>query len=328
MNRAIIGCVAALAAFSFAVAAGPARADATDLTPGTPIPLPGAAGKFDHMTFDSAQNRVYASHPGNKSLAMLDIASGQAKEIALGVEVNGVAVDRKHGRFLTAGGGGKLFILDGSALTTQKEIDLPGPGDGIFYDSADDRVYVDNDGGTNIWVYDPTAGNVVQTLTIDKAPESSVFDRKAHILYQNIKTANEIQEIDTQSGKVLANWPTAPATSPHGLVMDAKSQLLFCAGKNDTLVAIDVKTGAVTQTVTLASATDQIAVDSKLRRIYCPGSGSITVVQLDDAGKATVAQTLTVPKTAHTICIDPKTHTVWICYFDTDHSYFQPYTAS
>jgi DNA-binding beta-propeller fold protein YncE len=302
-----------------------ARADAV-LTPGTPIVLPGAPGHFDYMTFDSANDRVYASHPGAKTLAMLDLTSGDATEVPLGAEVNGVAADPKHDRFFTAGGGQKLFVLDGKTLTTQKEIVLNGPGDGIFYDSRNDLLYVDNDDSTNIWVYDPEQGSLVKTITIAGAPESSVFVASDKLLYQNIKPANEIQVINTDSGAVQATWPVAPTTSPHGLVMDPKSHYLYCAGKNKMLSVIDTKTGAVVQSLALASPTDQIAFDPKLRRIYCPGNGSMTVLQLDKSGMPTVIDTLTIPDTAHTICIDPKTHTVWICYTDTEHGYFQPFT--
>ena len=48
--------------------------------------------------------------------------------------------------------------------------------------------------------------------------------------------------IDPSANAVIAQWPTAPATCPHGLALDAASHRIFSAGANGKLVAIDTGT--------------------------------------------------------------------------------------
>jgi YVTN family beta-propeller protein len=319
-----LGSGAALAQDSAAPAA-PAIPTTDMLTAQTPIEV-GGAGGFDYMTYDASGYRIFASHPGAKGVAVLDLTAKTTQEIDLGAEVNGVAVDRKDGLFLTAGGGQKLFALDLKTLAQKSELDLAGPGDGILFDSDNDKLYVDNDEDTNCWVVDPTTMKITATIAVHKAPESMVYDGETKRIYHNIKRTNDLQVIDTTTNTVVASYPTAPMVSPHGLVFDRKSDRLFSAGKNHLLVAIDAKTGAVVGQAPLASGVDQIAYDSKLREIYCPGGGALTIVKLDDAGNPTTVGQIAIAKEAHTIAVDRKTHDVWICYPDSDgKSYFQQF---
>jgi DNA-binding beta-propeller fold protein YncE len=309
-----------------AAAPAPAISDTDMLTLQTPIAVP-AAGSYDYMCFDPTGDRIFASHPGAKGLAVLDLATKTTREIDLGVEVNGVAVDRKDGLFFTAGGGRKLFALDLKTLDQKAELDLSGPADGIFFDSDNDTLYVDNDESTNMWVVDPKTCKITATVAIHLAPESFAFDSATKRLYHNIKRTNEVQVIDTNTNAVVDSWPTAPMTSPHGLVFDRSSNRLFSAGKNDIMVAMDAKTGEIVGQAPLASGVDQIAYDSRLRQIYCPGGGYLTIVKLDAAGNPTTIGRIAIDKEAHTIAVDRETHDVWICYPGSDDkSYVQELT--
>jgi DNA-binding beta-propeller fold protein YncE len=304
----------------------PAVATTDLLTPQAPISV-SAGGSFDYMVYDHSANRIVASHPGAKGLVVLDLATMTAREIDLGAEVNGVAVDRKDGLFFTAGGGGKLFVLDDKTLAQKSELDLPGPADGILFDSDNGMLYVDNDESTNCWVIDAKSVKIVATIAIHLAGESMAYDSATKLLYHNIKRTNEIQVIDTATNTVTASWPTAPMTSPHGLVFDKKSDRLFSAGKNHLLIAVDAKTGAIVGSTPLASGVDQIAFDAASREIFCPGGGSLTIVKLDDAGNPTTVGQIAIDKGAHTIAIDRATHNVWICYPGTaTTSFVQEFT--
>jgi DNA-binding beta-propeller fold protein YncE len=314
----------------FVVSMVAANAQTAVLTPGTAIAVPGSGAHFDYMTFDGKNNRVFASEPGAKALVYVDVATGKLTQVPLGVEVNGVAVDTVDNKFFTAGGGGKLFDFDRDTLKQNDEVDLGAPADSILFVRSLDTLYIDNDDGTKIWAVNGKTDAITATITIAGAPEYMAFDPKTKHLFQNIKATNSIQEMDATTNAIIATWPTAPATSPHGLAYDPESNKLFSAGKNKTLVEIDATTGAVVNSVTLASATDQIAFDRKLRRLYAPGGGFITVVSIANDGTPTVLGQITTPKGAHTLAVDPNTSTVWISYpaDDGSASFLQPFTPS
>jgi DNA-binding beta-propeller fold protein YncE len=305
-----------------------AQTAAVVLTPGTPVAIPGASGSFDYMTVDPVTNRVFASHPAAGSLVVLDIKKNEARQIDLKTEVNGVAVDANDGKFFTAGGGGKLFDLNRKTLKIQNTIDLDGPADSILFVADNDTLYIDNDDGTKIWAVNGKTDKVTATITIAGAPEYMAYSPASKQLFQNIKATDQVQAIDTTTNAVTASWATAPETKPHGLVFDPVSNRLFSAGKNKTLAVIDASNGNVVSTVTLASATDQIAFDAKLRRIYAPGGGFITVVGVANDGTATVLGQVTINPKAHTLAVDPNTSTVWISYPDGDTSYLQSFTPA
>jgi YVTN family beta-propeller protein len=305
-----------------------ANAQSTGLVPGTPLAVPGTNGSFDYMTVDPKMDRIHASHPGAKDLVVLDLKKNSVEQINVNAEVNGVAVDPIDNKFFTAGGGQKLFDFNRKTLKQQGELDFDGPADGIFFDTDNDTLYVDNDESTNIWLVNPKTDKITGKITIGLAPESVAYDPATRTLYHNIKRANEIQAIDTTTNTVTASWPTDPVTSPHGLIFDPVSNKLYCAGKNKMLAEVDPTTGKVVNTVQLASGTDQIAFDAKLRRIYCPGGGFITTVALANDGTPTVVGQIAISKSAHTVAVDPKTDTVWIAYYDDTSSYLMPLTPT
>lgn len=293
------------------------------LTAHAPIVLPGPAGGFDYMKADPRLHRVYASHPGAQSFAAIDTRSGKITVVGVGVEVNGIALDDRNRQVLIAGGGKKLFALDRKSLAVKATMDLPAEADDIELDAKTGLLYIDNDEGDRVWVVDPRAWKLTQTITIPRAPEFLVYDPVADRLYQNIKSTSQIVVIDPASNTVVDSWPTAPAVSPHGLAIDFRSHRLFIAGANGTLAALDEASGKPIADVAIAPRVDQIVFDPSLRRIYCAsGSGAISVVQ-ETAGGAVALGDIAVPRRAHTITVDPSTHDVWICYADDQHSYFE-----
>ena len=291
------------------------------LTPTPPITLPGAAGGFDYMKVDAGQ--VFASHPGAQTLTVLDIKTITVQEIACGTEVNGVAADAKDGKFFAAGGGGKLLVFDRKTMKQSDALTLSGPADDIVLDPKTDTLYIDHDDGTEVWVVDAKTDKLVKTITIAGAPEFVEFNPADGLVYQNIKATNQVQVIDPKTNTVVKTYPSAPATSPHGLAIDSKNGNLLIAG-GGKLVVMDAKTGKVLTSVDTAPRVDQIAFDPGSGRVYCAGRGAISVVQVTKTG-ATLLANIPSAKGTHTLTVDPKTHAVWASYADDAHSYLQKY---
>ena len=72
---------------------------------------------------------------------------------------------------------------------------------------------------------------------------------------------------------------------------------------------------------------DEIAYDPGLGRVYCAsGTGVISVVSLHK-DRLGAAETIPSAKGAHSITVDPKTHTVWIVFAQGDQAYAQSFVA-
>lgn len=316
----IIPGVAVLSMALFGLATLPALADAP-LKAQTPIMIPGGAGGFDWMLVDAEAHRVFATHKGTKSVAIVDTKTGKVLPSPLVGTAQGVAVDRKDNKiFLGDDAEHKVVILDYTTLKITGEIAVTGPVDDVLYCPKNGMVYADHDDGEDVWVINAKTAKIVGTVKIPTAPEKVEYDKASDRIYQNIKSDNTVQVIDPATNKVVKIFSTAPATGPHGLAIDTKAQRLYSAGSNGKLVVIDMKSGKVISTVDIEKGVDQIAFDPGNQRIYCACQGAIVVAQAT-AGGAKLLGKVTTPKGSHTLAVDTTTHAVWTSYFDANNSY-------
>ncbi len=313
LARVLAGAVVAASLFS-------ARAS-VPLTAQKPIIIPGGPGGFDWMRVDANSDRVFATHKGTKSVAVVDLKTDAAlPSVDIGT-AQGLAFDRRDNKiFFGNADEHTVVVVDYKTLKKTGEIAVTGPVDDVLYCPKNGMVYADHDDGEDVWVIDPKTEKIVATVKIPAAPEKLEYDRASDRIYQNIKSNNTVQVIDPQTNKVEKTFNTSPATGPHGLAIDGKTQRLFTAGSNGKLVAIDLKTGKILATVDIEKGVDQIAFDRGNQRIYCACKGAISVVQETDDGAKLIGG-VTTPKGSHTITVDNKTHAVWTCYSDAKESY-------
>ena len=326
MNHYQLAACAAL--FSILAALPAMAADKPLLVPQVAVEVPGGPGGWDWMLVDTPRHRLLASHPGTKTLAVLDLKTKALTQVPTDVAINGIAVDAADNKLFTAGGGEKVVIFDNTTLAKTGEIALSGPGDDIVLDPKTNTLYVCHDDGAEDWIVDAKTNALTGSVTIAGAPEYVAYDAGADRLYQNIKPANVVQVINPATHAVEASWPTAPMTSPHGLAIDAKTRRVFAAGQGK-VVMLDQKTGKVLASADIAPGyVDQIAFDEGKKRLYCAcgDAGAISVVGESDTG-LTLLGTVPTHKKSHTLAIDPATHAVWISYTDATGSYLQQYTA-
>jgi len=273
------------------------------------------------MRVDANSDRVFATHKGTKSVAIVDLKTDTALPSVTVGTAQGIAIDRRDNKiFLGDEDEQKIVVLDYATLKKTGEIAVTGPVDDVAFCPKNGMVYADKDNGEEVWVIDAKTEKIVATIKVPTAPEKIEYDRTSDRIYQNIKSNNSVQVIDPATNRVEKTIDTMPATGPHGLVIDGMGQRLFSAGSNGKLVSIDLKTGKVTSDVDIEKGVDQIAYDRGNKRIYCACKGAISVVQETDDGMKLIGS-VTTPKGCHTITVDNKTHAVWTCYSDAKDSY-------
>ncbi len=299
----------------------PALAEPLLLTPQKPIVIAGGPGGFDWMLVDARANRVFATHKGTKTVAIVDLTTGAALDSVKVGTAQGVAVDRRDNKIFLGNAEEKtIVILDYTTLKKTGEIAVTGPVDDVIFCQRNGMIYADHDDGTDVWVIDPKIEKIVATVTIPEAPEKMEYDRVSDRIYQNIKSNSTIQVIDPSTNKVEKVIAAAPATGPHGIAIDGQTQRLFAAGSNGKLVVVDLKSSKVIASIDIEKGVDQIAFDPASKRIYCACKGAISVAEETEAGVKLIGSVPT-PKGSHTIAVDRKTHAVWTCYFDDKNSY-------
>ena len=291
------------------------------LVPDGTIRIPNSKGKFDFLAVDPVRHRLLAAHEKDGTADFLDLqANTVLKRLAVGPAV-GIATDTRSGNYYVSVQDDKrVAVIDAATLTETASIATPAETDAILYDAKDDRIYVTNDNGKYLWVIDPAAGKVVTAIEIPDGPECMAHDDARDRIYLNNKAHHEVEVIDTKSHTVIAHWPTAPVTGPHGLVLDAAAGRIYVSGDNSRLVAMDLETGRVVGSAPITAKVDQIAFDAGTGLIFCAGPGHLSVVKAT-AGGVEFLGNVDSAETAKNVAVDPTTHKVWTTYTDGTDSY-------
>ncbi len=297
-----------------------------------PIEIPDSRGGFDYLQIDSAKRRLLLNHTGNGTLDIIDLKTEKLlKQIKTGAAM-GVAIDARKNRYYVSVSKEKKFvIIDSEKLEVIGEMPLPGPGDALTIGPAGvNRVFVGHAEGTDLWVIDPDAKQIVSTIKIAAGPECIVAENDTSLLYLNVKSDDTVVVISASDNNstIGGAWPTAPAKKPHGLAIDLRvPRRLFVAGINGKLAVLD-SSGKVLGSADMVTGVDQIAFDAEKDRLYCPSSGGKMTV-LDTKGNSVKPLgDVTTARGAKTVAVDPETHAVWIAYTEAGKCFTRKFTPT
>jgi YVTN family beta-propeller protein len=319
----------AIALCSIALWGGPhgrpanaADSDRPVMTVGTPIPVPRAVGRFDYLAIDEKYRRLLAVHTSSNELLVFDIDTGEIERRVSVGPGHGVAIDVYDGRVFVGTEDGYISELNRRWLVEDQRIYTNGPVDAIAFDPRNGRLFADHADGSEVWVVQARTNKLLQfAVTIAKGPEYLEYDPVTDKIYQNVTSNNSVQVIDPGTNTVIATWPLAPATDPRGLAVDGKGKRLFSAGANGKLVILDLTTGQVQRTIEIPPRVDQIAYDAGANKLYCAsGTGVLAVLGDTSEGFDKIGE-VSIPRGAHTLAVDPKTHNVWIAYGSDQSDY-------
>ena len=273
-------------------------------------------GGTDYVAVESATGRVFVS----RGTHMMVVEGATGKVLGdipntPGVHGAGIATKAGHG-FTTNGGDKTVTMFDLKTLAEIKRIPVSQGGlDGIMYDEPDDLIILTNHSrpiGT-LTALNPKTGDIVGNVELeDNAPEGAAADGKGHIFVNN-ESKNTIQVIDVKTWKATASWPLGAMQGPTGIAYDKASDRIF-SGCNNTSVVVDPNTGKVVATIKNGTRVDALGWDPAKKLIYIPngGEGNVTVVHQDSPDKYSVVDTVATFPGAKTICVDTKSHNVYL----------------
>ena len=273
-------------------------------------------GGTDYIAVEAATGRAFVSR--STHVMVVDGATGKVVgDIANTPGVHGAGIATKAGHGFTTNGGDKtVTMFDLKTLAEIKRIPIEQGGlDGIMYDEPDDLIILTNHSrpiGT-LTALNPKTGEIAGNVELeDNAPEGAAADGKGHIFVNN-ERKNTIQVIDVKTWKATASWPLDPCKGPTGIAYDKASDRIF-SGCSNTSVVVDAKSGKIVTEIKNGTRVAALAWDPGKKLIYIPngGEGNVTVVRQDSPDKYTVVDTVPTFMGAKTICVDTKTHNVYL----------------
>jgi DNA-binding beta-propeller fold protein YncE len=304
----------------------------------------GGEGGTDYIYADPVGRRLYITRGATqaqpatdarpevpafeKRLTIFDLDTLEPVGVIPGVGGNGAAVCPNTGHGFTSDHP-KPSMFDVKTMKLIKTIDVPErfSADGIYCDTASDRVYIGSHPTKSLLVVDAKDGTVLGNVDLGGTPEQTVGDGKGTIYQVLQERPGSVAVVDAKTLKVTATHPFGDNGGCNGLALDAKNQILFAACSvvgppgtppstdpnakaPQTFVILSAKDGKVLERLPLAGSSDGAAFNpSTMEAFSTQGNGTMTIVKEKSATSFEVEQNLkTWPSNgARTIAFDSKT---------------------
>ena len=276
------------------------------------IPI-GGPGGWDYIAVDPDSHYLYVSHS-----TQVHVVDPAGKKVVTTLPntpgVHGVAFAPEFSRaFITCGKDDSVQVIDTKSFKPQATLKATGKKpDAVLYDAFMKRVFVMNNGGSNITVIDAATLKVLGTVVLSGAPEFAQADGKGHV-FVNIEDKNAVTVIDGASMKILKEWPLAPHATPTGMAIDVENHRLFVGCRSKKLVVLNLQTGTIVAALPIGAGVDACAYDPSTHRVFAScKDGTVTVIQAESADTYTVMGTLKTELGSKTMTLDPSTHKLYV----------------
>jgi DNA-binding beta-propeller fold protein YncE len=292
----------------------------------------GGEGNWDYIYADVAGRRLYiprrapavpvgaeGSAPTSTVRTRLSIFNLDTLEPVGEIDAvggQGTAVDPKSGHGFTSSRPVSMF--DTKTEKLMKTIDTAdAQGDGIVFDSFNERVYVFSHPTKDATVIDAKDGTVLGRVDLGGVPEEGVADGKGLLYVVMQDPQGSVTVVDVKTMKAIAHYPFGDLGGGcNGLALDAKDKVLFaaCARSGNPpdakpqMVILSATDGKILKTLPLAGASDGAMFNpSTLEAYSTQGNGTLTIVKETSPTTFEVEQNLQTMNFARTIAFDSKT---------------------
>jgi len=304
----------ALPVLVLAMAAAPASEAMADAAP-PPYQLSahvslGAGKRWDYVTLDGSAGRIYLAHADK--VEVIDVQTRTRVGTISGLQgTHGVATAPLLGRgFISDGKANAVVIFDLRSLAVLRAVPVGRNPDAIVFDPLTGRIAVFNGASHDATILDAATGTVITaSLPLGGKPEFARLD-SAGRAYVNIEDTAEVAIVDLKEGRVLRRYSIAPCDEPTGLAITPMGQLISVC-HNHLAVLSDPATGSVLATAPIGERPDGVVFDDGYAFSANGGDGTISVLAVS-AGTAAAIATIPSRRTARTIEVDPRTHTLYL----------------
>jgi DNA-binding beta-propeller fold protein YncE len=256
----------------------------------TTIPLPGVAGKFDHLAIDLNGNRLFAAATGNHSVEVIDLSTGKVEQSigSLGKPHGLIWLGTSHSLFVADGSLAELLRYQGTPLKLTGTLKLSEDTDDMAYDEVTGALYVGHGGGNaanpaRIAVVDAASFTLKKNLDVASHPEGLDIDPAGNRIFANIADAAEVAVIEGASNQLTAHWKLAKAGDNVPMAYNQEANILYVSARTPAnLLVIDAASGVELSRLPTGGGADDMFYDPTLRRVYviC-GAGEVDVYQVE-----------------------------------------------
>ena len=211
---------------------------------------------------------VYTANEGGNSISVIDLSTGQAKDIATRISPHNVQLSRD----------GRLLLVVGPVVATtgnQPQMKM----------NDDDKM---ERGRLMILDAETTAVDSTADIEIGRHPAHVIIDAQGKLAYATNSEDNNVLVIDVAQKKVVGEINTGKF--PHGLRMNTDGREIYVANVNDNSVSvIDVAKSKEVTRIPVGKAPVQVGFTPDGRRAYVSLRDENSVDVIDTAQRKKIA---------------------------------------
>ena len=280
------------------------------------IDLPGPKGqRFDYLTVDDEDQYLLSAHLGPGILYVIDLKTNKVVKAIPGVPgITGLEyVPGLRKVYTSDWGEEKIGIVDLHSMTVVKRLATELKPNGSAYAAPFRKVYVANTLGKAVTVVDVDKDEIVKTIRFESETGMPQYDAKARKIYVNLRSTNEIAEIDPVTDTLLGKSAVDGCEFNHGMAVDSEHHRAFIlCTRNRTLAVFALDTHKSIAHFPIPAGADVVKFDTDLGRIYIAcSSGFISVLQQKGADLYEKLEDFAVEKMVHSLAVDAATHRVY-----------------
>jgi DNA-binding beta-propeller fold protein YncE len=269
--------------------------------------LPGASGDVtvDFIGYERPRDRVWIPVGDTGSVDVFDV---KQRTFA---RVDGFETKPRdaHGRKRMMGpssiafGDGVAFVgnratnqicmIDEAALKLGACATLASPPDAVSYVAATREVWATTPKDESITILD-SGLQKQDVVKFGGETEAYAIDGARRVYYTNLENKNVTLAIDIASRTIKATWPLSCADGPRGLAFDSARNFVYVACTDGVEVRDAAHDGRLLAKLETGTGVDLIDYFEPTRSLYIAAgkAAQLTIATVDDAGHATVAETI------------------------------------
>ena len=261
------------------------------------IPMPGVAGRMDHLGIDLAGRRLFAAALGSQqnTVEVIDLDAGKRVFSIRGQsKPQGVFYSAEFKKLFVANGGdGTYKVFSGEDLTLVASVPLGINPNHVGYDPASKYLYIGfrDDRSGRLAIVDTSTGGHIGDITTDALPGGIKIESSGSRIFVTLLGQKKLGVIDRDKREQVATWPLAQTVA--ALALDEGHHRLFAGGRNPPkLLVFDTESGREVAALDCVSGIDDLWHDADHHRIYATGTDGIAVYEQQDGDRYTPMATV------------------------------------
>jgi DNA-binding beta-propeller fold protein YncE len=275
------------------------------------LPAHAARGGFDHAAVHSGLQRLWVAHTANDAVDVIDCAAQRyVRSLPNLSEVAGALVSEERDLVFTSNRGeNSIGIFSPQREEGLVKVAVGIKPNGLAFDPGRGLLLAANvgdaarPGSFTVSMVDVARGAMIADIPVGGRTRWAVFDASADCFYVNIADPPQIAVIEAAAPAKVARTVSVPALGPHGLDLDPLGGRLFCACDGKRLIALESRTGVVTDDIEIAGVPDVVFFNARRGRLYVAigAPGVIEVLETEPLRRREVIAT---EPGAHTTAFD------------------------